>query len=119
MARSKKQSNNAKRINFMTKVRVNRFRNKKKILAKALKNIETLSGETENLEDNNIFIPDGFESDEPLRDLLRSWVNCHGITTRAVNDLLKILKASGLRIFYHSDIVEIIFQKTKLKLAQV
>lgn len=39
-------------------------------------------------------------SETPLNQLLRSWVNCHGITTRAVNDLLKILRNSGAIVFF-------------------
>lgn len=30
-----------------------------------------------------------------LKELIRCWTNCHGITTRAVNDLLKILISKG------------------------
>lgn len=33
---------------------------------------------------------------KPLSELLRSWANCHGVTTRAVNDLLRILITSGI-----------------------
>lgn len=38
--------------------------------------------------------------DISLRQLLRSWSNCHGITTRAINDLLKILKRTGIVMIF-------------------
>lgn len=40
---------------------------------------------------------EGDETDnpKPLKDQLRSWVNCFGISTRAVNSLLRILLNSG------------------------
>lgn len=38
------------------------------------------------------------DTQKPLEELLRSWINYHRITTRAVNDLLKILKKSGINL---------------------
>lgn len=37
----------------------------------------------------------------PLKEFIRSWVNCHGIATRAVNDLLRILNSAGKEKFSH------------------
>lgn len=36
------------------------------------------------------------DTQKSLDAMLRSWVNYHRITTRAVNDLLQILKKSGM-----------------------
>lgn len=44
--------------------------------------------------------PSSINNNTPLNDLIRSWVNCHGITTRAVNDLLRIMKSAGTRKIY-------------------
>lgn len=45
---------------------------------------------------SDISVPSDSASELNLNSLLRSWVNVHGIKTRAVNDLLKILKSTGL-----------------------
>lgn len=75
--------------------RVRRHRKINKSIAERRKEIEN------ELRDRNYFdrsLESVFEINQikPLKQSLRSWVNCHGITTRAVNDLLKILIKSGI-----------------------
>lgn len=80
------------RKDIMNRDRVNAFRNRKKILRSALNDPETRN--TLYAEDNPS-ISDNFNH-QNVRESLRSWVNCHGIAVRAVNDLLKILVAEGI-----------------------
>lgn len=67
--------------------RVQRFRQKNQIL-----NHYNQPEPSENHEYEEI--PE-IANNTSTRDLLTSWVNFHGVTMRAVNDLLKILKKAG------------------------
>lgn len=70
--------------------RVRRYRLKKQIFK-------------ESIEENNIYyefqksLNDRFNDDRniSLRDRLRMWASNHRITSRAINDLLRILNISG------------------------
>lgn len=82
---------------FIEKKKSNNFRLRKhrkfaQIIRKAGKQFEQeYDGESIFDED----IDQNIRKEINTRDLLRSWANCHGITTRAINDLLKILILAG------------------------
>lgn len=83
------------RKNILTLNRVRRFRARRAILNQPLipndQNIAmdfTPASEIEHGKDDT--------HQKAYPDLIRSWVNVHGITTRAVNDLLRILRLAGL-----------------------
>lgn len=97
MVRYRKKKYNS-RNNLTNQDRVNAYRYRKRILKDALSNA-TSERETTQYEENESTYPsisDNFDSNRTVRELLRSWVNCHGITTIAVNDLLKILIFEGI-----------------------
>lgn len=48
-----------------------------------------------HLEDDDYTLAPIINNETKLNHLIRSWVNCHGITTRAVGDLLQILNKAG------------------------
>lgn len=86
-----------KRNKLMNKNRVQRFRARRRILNETVEEREILH----QSQDINLSVAEEFENKKNTRDLLRSWVNCHSITTRAVNDLLKILRNAGELINFH------------------
>lgn len=86
---------NYSRNNLMNRDRVNAYRNRKRILRNVLNNT-ALEINFVNEECELPTIADNFHTNKTIRELLRSWVNCHGVTTRAVNDLLKILLCAGV-----------------------
>lgn len=92
MARSRRQLKKNKAAIF-ARYRAIRFRAKKKMLRQAEEKV--LQESIFDSEISTFSMPEDFQSDRNIRDLLRAWVNCHGITTRAVNNLLKILKNAG------------------------
>lgn len=70
-----------------------RYRNRHQVDSIITQRYNEIQEETENEE----FKCDAQINDEkPVKELLRSWASCHGITTRAVNDLLRILITAGL-----------------------
>lgn len=76
--------------------RVHRHRRVNNILAKRRAEVEESRfsadfDETQFSEETSIPI----NTQKPLSEMLRSWISIHRITTRAVNDLLQILKKSG------------------------
>lgn len=73
--------------------RVHRYRRINNILAKRRSeaNDTQFSEDIDTSQESSIPI----NTQKPLKDMLRSWINLHRITTRAVNDLLQILKKSG------------------------
>lgn len=106
----KSNRSNKQHYNVMNRNRVNRFRAKKRILKSATadyiqQNLNfqvpmsiNTSDESRNQSqytDTTFGFISGFENDKNINGLLREWVNCHGITTRGVNDLLNILIRSG------------------------
>lgn len=104
MARTKERSK--KRSDAMNRYRVNKHRAKKRILQRANNEHDWPLRETnfEQSHNTETSIEDSVSdlNDVDVKSLLRSWVNCHKITTRAVNDLLKIFKRAGLylRVMY-------------------
>lgn len=80
----------------MNRYRVNAYRNRRRILANAIADAESEIAQSEQSECIDPSINDNFNSDHTIRELIRAWVNCHGVTTRAVNDLLKILVSAGI-----------------------
>lgn len=99
---------NYSRNNLMNRDRVNAYRNRKRILRNVLNNT-ALEINFVNEECELPTIADNFHTNKTIRELLRSWVNCHGVTTRAVNDLLKILLCAG--VLSHFFFVEIFVSK--------
>lgn len=99
MARTQSRLN--KRVDVLNRFRVNRFRAKNRILKETItlehgSMQETFFQQSQNTSTNlSTTSQSDFENDVNIISLLRAWVNCHGITTRAVNDLLKILKTAG------------------------
>lgn len=74
-------------------LRVRRHRKIGKIIDDSRKQVEQdpYQDDTES-----VFGESNIRKDIDTRELLRSWANCHGITTRAINDLLKILILAGI-----------------------
>lgn len=73
--------------------RVKRHRKIKSILINRRAEVEDEFRENfDTSQESNIPI----DTQKPLEEMLRSWINYHRITTRAVNDLLQILKKSGI-----------------------
>lgn len=70
--------------------RARKYRRVKNIITKAREQIEQES----QMEHEDIQL--NIQNKKKTRDLLRSWANLHGITTRAINDLLKILILAGI-----------------------
>lgn len=70
-----------------------RYRNRhqvESIIAQRYREVE------EQIEEEDLILEPQISNGKTLRELLRTWTNCHGITTRAVNDLLRILIISGI-----------------------
>lgn len=65
----------------------------KQIIQLAHKQIE------DECDDESIFSEPNIRKEINVRDQLHSWANCHRITSRAINDLLKILIMAGNIIF--------------------
>lgn len=78
-----------------TNQRSRRHRKVNKLIAER-RNAVVNEMELMNVENDHMFSPPSeINTETPINDLIRSWVNCHGITTRAVNDLLGILNKAG------------------------
>lgn len=73
------------------KSRGKRYRGINSLLAKRRLEAEDNQYVSEDSQESNIAV----DVQKSVAEMLRSWINCHGITTRAVNDLLQILKKSG------------------------
>lgn len=69
-----------------------RYRNQRQVKTILAQRLEAVQEEMEN---KKTFGEAKINKKKSLKELLRSWVNCHGITTRAVNDLLGILVAAS------------------------
>lgn len=94
-----KKLNNLNDLNVRNRIlnhdRVNTHRNRKRMFRKVFNDLE--SENTQYVEDQPS-ISDNYEyyySEVPVKEMLRCWANCHGITARALNDLLKILIGEG------------------------
>lgn len=89
---------NNKRKPRPAKSRSRRYRRINSLLERRRADAEDEFNNQEFSEDVNISQETviGIDVQKPLADLLRTWINCHGITTRAVNDLLQIFKKSGI-----------------------
>lgn len=87
---------------FLNRKRVRQHRQIKKILVQRYRDVENEAeiGSDEHLSENESNIRDGITT----RERLRSWANCHGITTRAINDLLKILLLAGKKLDLLTDV---------------
>lgn len=78
-------------------IRVRRYRRINNTLAERRAEVEnefinhSIHEDFDTSQESNVTI----NIQKPLKEMLRSWVNYHRITTRAVNDLLNILKKSG------------------------
>lgn len=96
MGRKKKQTRKKIRVN--AKNRMKTWRAVQSLIKQRRKAVEEEFNE--NYFDESIEIPMDIADDISLRQLLRSWSNCHGITTRAINDLLKILKRTGIVMIF-------------------
>lgn len=99
MGRKKKQK--VKKIRVDAKNRMKTWRAVQSLIEQRRRAVEEEFNE--NYFDESIEIPTdiAIADDISLKQLLRSWVNCHGITTRAVNDLLKILKRTGIVMVFN------------------
>lgn len=87
MARARNFNRNA----IQNKYRVNRCRIKKRFLKNA-EEFFVQSHQSIDSCDESVY---EIATNKSTRELLRSWVNYHGVTMRAVNDLMKILKKAG------------------------
>lgn len=97
--------NRAQRAILMNRNRVRKFRFKNEILNRVNNCEDELfqeSLQSQSTTDTNNTDASMFDSTNVtnIKCLLRSWVNCHGITTRAVNDLLRILKSAGFYLLF-------------------
>lgn len=101
MVRARVSHSNQRSV-LMNRNRVNKFRYKEKILDENNKWGNTLFQDSLNTETNDDTSMFDSINEPNITSLLRSWVNCHGITTRAVNDLLGILRRSGCYQFFQT-----------------
>lgn len=86
------------RSSIMNRNRVRKFRVKKQMLKETNNGDHELfqeSLQSQNTTDTNDASMFDSANGTNINCLLRSWVNCHAITTRAVNDLLGLLKSTG------------------------
>lgn len=65
------------------------------IIAQRYRNVQKQEREQQQKKEEDFDCEAKINRKTPLKELLRSWTNCHGISTKAVNDLLRILIASG------------------------
>lgn len=90
------RSRNHSRKAISNRNRVKRFRNRERIWNNVAKYVNQTQQPTNttNTEQSDESIPD-IQNEKSTKDLLRAWIDYHGITMRAVNDLLKILNGAG------------------------
>lgn len=81
---------------FVGKQRIRRYRQIRKIIDIKRRKIEQEFDEREEWPHEGLQEEPEIRKSNSTRELLRSWANCHGITTRAINDLLKILILAGI-----------------------
>lgn len=83
------------RKNLSNKYRVQTYRARQRIFRstenRAIEHSERIRSDHLIFEDESFPI----QSQKTTRELLKSWVNIHGVTMRSVNDLLKILNKAG------------------------
>lgn len=78
---------------ILNRNRVRRYRLKKQMLNEWIEKKNTLREFQ-----NSIDVRVNGDTSVPLRDKLKMWASNHRITSRAINDLLTILNASGKKI---------------------
>lgn len=102
---TRKKRFNGKRNPIQNKLRVRRHREINKHIVKKRSEIKNRPSIDCEYFDSSLESTVEVDQETILKQLLRSWVNCHGITTRAVNDLLQILRKSGTAKIYFLIIV--------------
>lgn len=96
-----KTNRSNKAFSAWNRFRSQKFRAKKKLLQEAKDRGHDLQETIQSqATDTNSTFSSGFSNDVSINSLIRAWVTCHGITTRAVNDLLKILKSAGWNLMF-------------------
>lgn len=112
MARTKSRS--SLRNTIMNSNRVRKFRTMKRMMEGRHDDVhvedidETIFHQSQNTDTSSDSSKFDFENNTNIRNLLCAWVNCHGITTRAVNDLLRILRSAGLNLFAQNSCVTLL-----------
>lgn len=103
--KKKKKLKSESKVKESNAHRLKRWRSVSKKLKHIRNSIEYESNQLRNSFESTEGAVQEVSNTKPLKDQLRSWVNCYGVSTRSVNTLLGILKNAGTtNVFINSAI---------------